>query len=585
MAKREKDHAQESEKEAKSEATDEQTQQTPNQPKLHRQKQLVKRFWQWTISHKPISAPLAVVLLLAVLAAIPYSRYAIAGLMLKQTLPIFVIDAETGKPVSDATIMIGDSKVVTNNHGAANIRAKVGYATLEISKKYYKDLTSNALISISKPAPFYAKLQATGRAVPVTVLNKISKKPVNNVTIQAVDEDTKTKTGTDGKATLVVPADKQTVEVKLTGQGFNDLKAIIQVTSDELPSNTFEVTPSGKIYFLSNASGKIDLMKSDLDGNERQTVLPGTGKEDRTNTILLASSDWKYITLLSKRDGGQYAKLFLIDTSSDKVTTMDEGEATFTLYGWSDNQFIYLVNRAHVNSWEPKKEAIKSYNVSTKKLTTLTETAATGDAYYHANETIDAVYILGRELLYVSNWNKTTCCYEDKQATLNTMLIDGSQKKVVKTYSGNDWIQSRAAQFGEIYILYSESGKSRIDEYHGGKIDVTNKNTDDFYDESYPFYSVAPTGKRTLWNQDIDGKSNFFVGDADGENGKQIGRADDFRVYGWFTDGYVLFTKNDNELHIMSADDSTSGVENSLKITDYYKPNYNNRGFGYGYGG
>jgi len=78
----------------------------------------------------------------------------------------------------------------------------------------------------------------------------------------------------------------------------------VTVTTDKVAANQFKLAPVGKVFFLSNAGGKIDVVSTNLDGTDRKVVLAGTGKEDRNNTVLLASSDWKYLALLSLRDGG-----------------------------------------------------------------------------------------------------------------------------------------------------------------------------------------------------------------------------------------------------------------------------------------
>jgi hypothetical protein len=82
---------------------------------------------------------------------------------------------------------------------------------------------------------------------------------------------------------------------------------------------------------------------------------------------LLASRDWKYLALLSKRDGGENAKLFLINTSNDSVATMDEGDATFLLSGWSEHRFVYRVIRNKLADWTPKKQALKSFDAENQK--------------------------------------------------------------------------------------------------------------------------------------------------------------------------------------------------------------------------
>lgn len=547
---------------------------------------IFKKWWNWAIAHKKVSIPVAVVLLLAIIAAAPFTRYLVAGMFLRQTFPVIVVDAETGKPVSSANVKLGGNIVETDAEGRAEFKPKVGRSDLEVTKNYYEGITQNVLVSIKKPGSAYeVKIKAIGRAVPVTVTNKISKKPAANVTISA--EGSEAKTTAEGKAVLVVPAEAKEVKVTLTGDGFNTSEVTVTVTADEIPANIFEVTPTGKMYFLSNASGKIDLVKSNLDGSDRQTVLAGTGKEDRYNTVLLASSDWKYIALLSKRDGGEYAKLFLIETGTDKVTTMDEGEAGFDVYGWSGDRFIYTVSRAKKQVWEPERGVLKSYSVPDKKITALEKTEATGDSQSYAYENFGNVYILGEQIAFTKNW-QTGCSYSiyctskpvwnGKQSRFYTVKVDGTQLKVIKGYD-ELYIDSRTADFGEIYVLYGD----KVDEYHNGKIEPIDQDEDNFYNEPYPFYSVSPSGSKTLWSKNIDGKNTFFVGDSNGENGQEIGRSEDYAVYGWFTDEYVLLTKKNSEMYIMPA--SGGDITKAYKITDYYKPNYYNRGFGYGYGG
>lgn len=549
-----------------------------------------KRCWQWILSHKKFSIPLLVVLVLGLLTAIPFSRYAIAGTFLKQNYSVVVIDAETGKAVSEATVSLNGATADTDSEGRATIKTRVGNTKLEVAKKYYEGASQNILVPISKQSmPQEVKLKATGRPVPLSVLNKISKKPAANITITA--EGTEAKTDDQGKTTLVVPADKTEVAAKLSGEGFNSVDITLKVTSEEVEPNIFSVTPSGKIYFLSNASGKLDLVKSDLDGINRQTVLAGTGKEDKNNTVLLASRDWKYIALLSKRDGGEYAKLFLIETDDDKLTTMDEGEATFEVFGWSGDRFVYKVTREKMKSWEPKRQALKSYHAPGKKITTLAETAAEGSESGYVYEYFDSIFVLDQTIAFTTSWNSGNNGYalwQNKRASLNSVLADGSQKKKIKDYNDH-YLQTRTAEFGEIYIRYHENEddyeNEKVDEYRDGKVSVADLKPGDFYNEPYPFYSVSPSGNKTLWSESRDGKNAFFVGDAKGENGKEIGRADEYSTYGWFSDNYLLLTKKSSEMYILPADGIDGGLEKALKISDYYKPDYYNRGFGYGYGG
>jgi hypothetical protein len=546
-----------------------------------------QRCWQWLLAHKKVTIPAAVVLVIALVATIPFTRYAVAGLFVQQSLTVKVVDADTNKPVTSATVRLSGQQATTNNKGQVIIRTKVGEAKLEISKKYYQTTSREVLVPFRQsPKLTEVKLKATGRTVPVKVLNKIGNEQAPNVTIKA--DGAEAKTDSEGAAIVVVPANKKTVQATLSGEGFNSATVTLQVTGDSVPANTFTLTPAGKIYFLSNASGKIDLIKSDLDGANRQTVLPGTGKEDRYNTVLLASRDWQRIALLSKRDGGEYAKLFLIEANNgDKVTVMDEGEATFNLYGWSGDRFIYTVHRQKVQAWEPKREALKSYSATAKKITTLAETTAEGPQSAFVYEDFNSVFLLDQEVVFAKTWSYGGNAYnlwQGKGASFNSVRVDGSQKKTLKVYAAG-YIQARTAEFGELYIQYEEGDGYKYDEYQSGKLATTTLTTDDYNAGNYPRYAVSPSGKKTLWSDYRDGKNVFFVGNEKGEDGKGIGSSEDYTVYGWYADSYVLITRKDSELHIMPAAGLDGGVEKSLKLSDYYKPDYQNRGFGYGYGG
>lgn len=550
------------------------------------------RLWQWALTHKKFSLPAAVVLLLALLAAVPHTRYALAGLVLKQQYQVAVVDMETGKPVSSATVMLDGKKTLTDNRGRASIKASVGFAKLEVSKKYYESASQEVVVPIQKPdSPKQVELKATGRPVELTVVNKITKKPIANIAVKSAD--TEVKTDKDGKATMVVPANKEDLAVTLSGEGYISTDSVLVVAG----ANNFEMVSTGTIYFLSNASGKIDLVKSNLDGGDRKIVLAGTGKEDRYNTVLLASRDWKYIALLSKRDGGAYSKLFLIETGNDTVTTMDEGQADFTIIGWSGDRFVYTVTRQKIPSWQPKRQALKSYSASSKKITLLDETSGEGNQYEYVYQQYQDVVVLDQEVVFTKNWYVVGpyCYYSQyntngKQITFNSIKADGGQKKVVKGYAPqapcSASLETRIAEFGEVYIRYTDaSGKPSYEAYKGGKLTAEKLTDDEYYSTEYPSYAVSPSGNKTLWSDYRDGKNVFFVGDGNGENGTQIGSSDEFTVYGWFTDDYLLITKKGSEMRILPASDLEGDLNAALKVTDYYKPNYYLRGFGYGYGG
>jgi hypothetical protein len=558
----------------------------------------VKWFWHWLLTHKKIAIPGFVVVVLGVLAAVPFTRYALAGLVLRQQFTVTVVDVQTNQPVSSATVELAGKKALTDGRGNARLHVPVGQADVAVSKKYFKNLSQSVLVPIgSQKAALQIRLQATGRQVPVAVVNKITKKAVAGATILALD--TEAKTDKQGKATVVIPADKQTVTVTIKASGYNDSLQTLQVTTQAVAANDFAIIPEGKVHFLSNKSGKIDVIASNLDGSEREVVLAGTGREVRDDTALLASRDWKYLALYARRDS-EKPKLYLIETATGKLTTMDEGAADFTLIGWKDHSFVYTVTRTQLKDWEPKRQAIKSYNAPTQKITTLDETKAEGGEVRAVYERIGQAYVVDNEIVYPKYWHTYTTQYylpypnvDDKQITLNTVQADGKAKKVIKGYAtrtsqgnqANVVLRLRGAD--GLYVLYDTyEADSVVEEYTSGQLHTAAAmKRGDFYNSSYTTYLISPSGDMTAWSDSRDGKSALFVGNKQGDDGKQlVALPAEYYVYGWYGDSYMLVSKNGNELYILSGSEAKD-EQALLKVSDYYRSGGDYRGYGGGYGG
>lgn len=550
---------------------------------LARAKSFPGTYWR----HKKLSLPCTVLAALLVILGVPLLRYDALGLFLKQTEQVTVVDSTTGSPVSGARLQIGGLSAVTSAKGVATFRVPVGYGTLTVSKQYYKSDSQKVLVSYAK-AHNNVKLHlvATGRLVPIVVINKITGKPVSNAELSVLD--TETKTDKTGHAVIALPVGKATQNGAVTANGFNKGEVTVQVTSQAVPANTFVLTPTGSVYFLSNLSGNIDVVKTNLDGTDRKTVLAGTGNETPQSTVLLASRDWKYLALQAQRKASGNPELDLIDTSTDTMSNIDEGKATFTPVGWAGDRFIYEVSRNSVQPWQNGQRALKSFNAITKSITVLAQTSGIGDDFDWAGQTIDAYLVGTNQVVYSEVWSgNNDRLFVGKQDTLNAVGADGSNPAVVKslTLTYGEYSPIAIRQYDGANNLAVQistgSGPNIYYEYASGKLTVTTElNDQNFYNNNYPTYLISPSGKQTFWSQPTDGKNNLFVGDQDGQNGKNIALLSDYSPYGWFTDNYLLVSKNSSELYIMPTSGGTP-----QKISDYFKPSQFFRGYGGGYGG
>jgi uncharacterized protein (AIM24 family) len=545
------------------------------------------RAWAATYwSHKRWTLPATVLIGILLVLVVPSSRYAVLGIALKEPLQVTVVDSSTNTPISGVHLQAGAIWATTSAKGTATLRLPVGTTSVTVSKQYYKNVSSRVLVSYSKDKnTLQVRLLATGRLVPITVINKLTGKPVAGAEIKVLHTDA--KTNDKGQAIIALPLSRSTQSGTVTADNYNQTGVTIQITGQTVPANTYALTPTGKVYFLSNLSGKIDVVKTNLDGTDRQTVLAGTGNESSTNTVLLVSRDWKYLALLTQRKAGGNPELDLIDTTDgDKLSNIDEGNANFTLVGWDGDRFVYQVTRNNVSAWQNGQQALKSFNAPSKSLTVLAQTTADGNSqYYYIGQQFGNTYIVNNRVVYVTNWNySSTYIWQqnNKAASVNSINADGSGSTVVKAFGNISNLELQPYDRPDsLSVSYWDGSGSVYYEYHDGQVTLASgSNTQSSYDAAYSTYLLSPSGNQTFWAVPTDGKGNLFVGDTNGGNGKKIATLSDYSPYGWYTDSYLLVSKNGSELYAMPANGGTP-----VRISDYYKPSQFFRGYGGGYGG
>jgi hypothetical protein len=558
----------------------------PTEKQVIKQSKL-KRFFAAYWRKKKWTLPVTVLVILVALLAVPVTRYVLVGWFWQEKITVTVYDNQNHSRVTQATVKIDGQSVQTDSNGQAKIGSvHVGNRSLSIEKKYYKTANTNVTVDVFANGKNYdASLQATGRLNKITVTNRITGDAVESALIDA-GEGNQARTDKTGSANVIIPADKQSLAVAITADAYNKISATIQ----QGKVNAQQLVPSGKMYFLSKASGKIDVVKTNYDGTDRQVVVAGTGQEDDNDTSLLASRDWKYLTLKTKREASKSAALYLISTSDGSMTVMDQGDASFSLVGWSGHKLLYTVNRNNIQYWQAKKAALKSINAENKQLATLDETAGTDDQYNGAFESFSNFYILDNQITYVKRWSPmnsySTSALSGKQTVITSIAPDGTNKKTLKAFPAEQQPIINAALYKPQEMYYSVNignAPAQFYELEGGNV-KSIPNDDSAFTRQYPTFLISPDGAKTFWSESRDGKNTLLIGGKNAENEKQLVAKSDFTPYGWMTDDYLLMQKGNSELFITTKSQLEKGAE-PLKISDYHKPNINYPGYGYGYGG
>ena len=541
------------------------------------------------VRRKRVVIPAVIVFVLAVFTAIPATRYVLPGLFVKKSVSFIVVDGTAHTRIPHATVYIDGQILESDDAGLVSATGiHPGTRTVKISKLFYHDYNGKVFVSLFKNKQHTLGIDPTGKPAKVTVKNRLSGRVMSDVTVKT-EQGSQGKTGADGTVLLILPSDKTEVKGTISGDKIAPQDITIRAAQDAL-TNVVQATPAGKIYFLSKASGKIDVVKTNLDGTDRQTVVAGTGQEDDFDTLLMASKDWKYLAFKARRDGTK-PKLYLISTTDDTLTVIDEGDASFSPNGWIGSTLVYTVYRNGYNSWQPKATALKSFDAKTRKLTVIDETRAEGTSYYdYVTENLLNVYLFKNQIFYTKSWYGSYYYgtrFAGKNMVFAVASVDGSGKKEIKQWPAgyNASLSSMYAEPEHVYFYVILDGvQTSFWEYLNGSVKQTTAIDTYSFNKPSPLYLESPNGGSTFWMENRDGKNALFVGDDVGKNSKQIATLTEFVPYGWYSDDYVLVSKNSSELYIMGRDGIKPG-DVPTKVSDYHKAVYTFNGFGGGYGG
>jgi hypothetical protein len=533
---------------------------------------LIHNKWTW----------IGVAVVLCFIFALPFTRYKILGLVIKEKVDITVIDSQNHTPVSNALVAVGGTQIKTDANGTAILSVGVGERSAVISKHYYRTATAHYFIGFKSSPPVTIKLVATGRLVPITVLNIISGQPLPGATIHVLD--TTAKTDTKGEAEVAVPASVPNDSGTISLAGYTTKKVSVQVTALSVAANDFSLTPSGTIDFLSNQGGGINVLKSNLDGSDVQTILAGSGHETAGTTRLLASSDWRYLVLEANRDGTRPA-LYLIDTSNNQVTEFDSSNATFNLIGWSGHNFIYTLTNSSVSQSQSGSQVVKAYNADQRQINQLDQNQAAGSGSSYAYQSLSNFFLTNGAVVYDSQWvAQGGYDLSNSNDTIRSYQLSSQALKNYESFpaSTTGLIAANRYHPQGVYFAVPDVNDNPTLYYEYENQNVQTANIDQaIFNQTNPSYVVSPSGNQSLWSELSNGQDLFLVGNSNAGSQRQIAALDGYAPYGWYSDNYVLASRGNDQLYILPAS-GLSGKQQPFKITDYYEPAGKTTGYEYG---
>ncbi len=525
-------------------------------------------FKYWYRSKKKIAIPLTVLILLIILALVPWTRYKAAGLFIKTDYVLRLEDSSAHTPVSGATVRLGSITSKTDGNGVALLRSvPVGNHKVQITKSYYKKENVNILVPFfGQKTPPLVAFDATGRQVKIIVTDYVSDKPLANVNIKLAGIES--KTGADGTALVVLPADSLAQQATFSLGGYFANNSAVKSSSTKIQENKIKMVLSQRILFIASSAGKINLMSARIDGSHQQVVLAGTGNEQADKMQVSTSPDSLYTVLISKRSAkDSRAQLYILSGTDDEPLNLDSGSAAFHIVGWSGDNLIYTATRDDLQPWQAGRSKLKSYNANTGKTIVLDQTSSS-DPMEQMSENYAFTMYSGDSVVYAKSWSgSNSTALATKQSSLHSTNVNGQNHNQVSSYDPKFKVQYVRHNTNSVYV-WAQSPNSSEDEFYDYTIGSGSKKipslSPDQFTQAYPDYLFSPSGKQTFWLDSKNGQNNLVAGDSGGLNAQIVDKNTTLNPYSWFTDNFLLMTKNGNQLYIMGAKGGTP-----VKVIDF----------------
>lgn len=276
--------------------------------------------------------------------AVPVSRYWLLNTAgVRVSASVVVVDGTTQLPLKGVEVNLGDGKVKTNGDGKAALTGlKLGAQNLTVIQAGFASVKRSIVLGWGSNPLDKIGLRAVGTQYTIEVRDYLSDKPIEGV--EATSGDATAISDKNGKITLTVASSAATKDpVSLSKVDYRTEQ--ITLNDDPKTPNKASLVLARKAVFVTKSGGKYDVMKSDIDGQNKAVLLAGTGAET-TNISLVTSSDGTHAAFVStrdnKRDSGGFllSSLVLIDVGDGSTVTIAESPQ-IKLVDWIGSRLVF----------------------------------------------------------------------------------------------------------------------------------------------------------------------------------------------------------------------------------------------------
>lgn len=357
----------------------------------------IKRWWhnkwaRWTTI-------ILLLLIMGVAAGYPTSRYALlnaAGVRISSSLT--VVDGTTGQPLKNAKVTIGETTAMTNQDGEVRLmQLRLGPQHLKISRTAFASYGMDVTLGWGSNPLGIFKMKAIGVQYVLHIQDYANKQAIANV--EATSGEAAALSDKTGKLVLTINGTGDAdVPVTIKSDGYRTEQLVISAGNTD--PRTVTLVPAKKEIFVAKQNGVYNLYKIDVDGQNQQLLLAGTGSETGTMSLAVSPAG-DQVAFVSTRENKRATNgtllnvLSLVRVSDGSKLTLDTA-AQIQLLDWVGNRLVFRVSGVSDTADAPL-HAVVSYDYKTSSRAQLASAnnlvlamSAQGTVFYATGPSEDA---------------------------------------------------------------------------------------------------------------------------------------------------------------------------------------------------
>lgn len=307
--------------------------------------------------------------LLFIVLAVPPSRYFLLNTAgVRASASLTVLDEKTLQPLKNVTVSLASQSGKTDNDGKVKLaHLKLGSSKLVIERRAFAKIEKTFTVGWGSNPLGDFRLTPTGSQYVFKVTDFLSDKPIAKA--EAVSDEFSALADEQGKIVLTIDkTSDQDIKVSLNADTYRSQQ--LTLSSDQHNEQSVKLVPDRKEVFVSKRSGKLDVYKVDVDGQNEEKLLSGTGFEHEDGLALSVHPTDEVAAYVSTRDnkrnqdGFVLSQLYLIDINTGTPTLVDSSEL-IQIIDWSQDRLVYVKVAQGASAANPQRHRLIAYNYKT----------------------------------------------------------------------------------------------------------------------------------------------------------------------------------------------------------------------------